>query len=63
MSKVTLNREQIGKLTEIVDHFHGINHFTIEADTGSGIGVGVTITFDLFEKNDTKVNITAHEEW
>jgi hypothetical protein len=60
---VMLNREQISKLTEIADHFKEIKHFTIEADHSSGIGVGITVRFDLFEKDDTKINITDVKEW
>lgn len=55
---ITLNREQIGKLNEIVDHFIEIDKFIIETDNGSGIGTGLSVKFDLFERNDTKIDIT-----
>ena len=55
---ITLNREQIGKLNEIVDHFIEINKFIIETDNSSGIGTGLSVKFDLFERNDTKIDIT-----
>ena len=55
---ITLNREQIGKLNEIVDHFIEINKFIIETDNSSGIGTGLSVKFDLFEINDTKIDIT-----
>jgi hypothetical protein len=63
MKSLILNREQIGKLNEIVNHFKEVNHFTIEADSSSGIGVGIQVRFDLFEKNDTKIDITDVREW
>lgn len=64
MSKsITLNREQIFKLYEITQHFKEINHFQIETDHSSGIGFGVKVSFDLFEKNDTKIDITDVKEW
>lgn len=57
---ITLNREQIIKLYEIVSHFKEINKFTIETDYSSGIGV--VVRFDLFQKNDTKIDITDVKE-
>lgn len=62
-NSVTLNREQINKLNEIVAHFKEINHFKIDTDLSSGIGVGITVTFDLFEKNDATIDITDVKEW
>lgn len=60
---VTLNREQIEKLYEIANHFKEINHFHIKTDSSSGIGVGVSVTFNLFQKNDTTIDITDVKEW
>jgi hypothetical protein len=60
---LTLNREQIAKLTEIASHFKEVQHFTVEFDSSSGIGVGITVKFDLFEKNDAKIDITDVKEW
>jgi Holliday junction resolvase len=60
---ITLNREQIEKLYEIAKHFKEINHFNIKTDSSSGIGVGVVVSFDLFQKNDTMVDITDVKEW
>ena len=60
---IALNREQIEKLYEIVSHFKEINKFTIETDHSSGIGVGVVVRFDLFQKNDTQIDITDVKEW
>lgn len=64
MSKqITLNREQIAKLNEIVSHFKEINRFTIVEDHSSGIGTGIEVRFGLFDDNDTKVDITDIKEW
>lgn len=63
MSEVILNREQIGKLAEIVNHFKEIQHFTVTTDHSSGIGTGVVVKFTLLEKNDTTVDITDVKEW
>lgn len=60
---IVLNREQIEKLYEIVSHFKEINKFTVETDHSSGIGVGVVVKFDLFQKNDTQIDITDVKEW
>ena len=61
--KITMNRDQIAKLNEIVDHFTEINKFTIETDHSSGIGTGISVKFDLFNSNDTKIDITDVKEW
>ena len=47
---ITLNREQIEKVYEIMNHFKEVNHFNIKTDSSSGIGVGVVVTFALFQK-------------
>lgn len=49
--KITLNREQITKLNEVVDHFIEINKFIIETDD-SEIGTGVSVKFDLFDVDE-----------
>ena len=63
MNSVMLNRKQIKQLVEIYDRFHDTEHFTIESESLSGIGQNVSIRFDLFEKSDTKVDITDVSEW
>ena len=60
---IMLNREQIGKLNEIVNHFKEIKHFTIRTESLSGIGVCIQVSFDLFEENDTTVDITDVKDW
>ena len=60
---MVLNRSQIEKLYEIVSHFKEINRFTIQIDHSSGIGTGVVVKFDLFQKNDTQIDITDVKDW
>ena len=60
---VKLNRIQIYKLNSIVEHFNEIETFTIKVDTTSGIGAGLVVSFDLFEPNDTKIDITDTKAW
>lgn len=60
---ITLNREQIQKLYEIMNLFKEVQHFNIRIDHSSGIGEGVTVLFDLFQKNDTSIDITDVKEW
>ena len=60
---LVLTRDQIEKLNEIVNHFKEINHFTIEVDHSSEIGVGIRVKFNLFEKNDNNVNTTDVKDW
>ena len=60
---IVLSREQINKLTEIVNHFPEINHFTLQVDSSSGIGPGVHVKFDLFGTDDVKVDITDVTNW
>ena len=49
--KIVLNREQIHKLNEVVDHFTEINKFTIETEDRE-IGTGVSVKFDLFDVDE-----------
>jgi hypothetical protein len=63
MSKIVLNRKQISQLSEIVNHFKEIDEFTIKVDQSSGIGLGISVTFDLFKKEDTSIDITDVSTW
>jgi hypothetical protein len=63
MNRVTLNRKQIGQLVEIYERFTDTENFTIESESTSGIGPNISIRFDLFEKSDTKVDITDVSTW
>ena len=64
---LSLNRKQIGKLTEIVSHFKEVEWFTINVDRSSGIGAGITVEFNLFNDDDkdvdTKIDITDVSTW
>lgn len=48
--KITMNRDQIAKLNEVVDHFIEINKFTIETDNSETDQVSVK--FDLFDVDE-----------
>ena len=63
MKKITLNRNQITKLWEIVNHFKEIDKFKISTSSNSGIGTDVIVEFSLFDNDDTKVDITDITEW
>ncbi len=63
LRKITLNRKQVKQLGELAEHFAEIDKFVIEQSNESGIGPTLTVTIDLFGKNDTKVNITDVESW
>jgi len=63
MNNIILTREQIGKLTEIINHYKEVNRFTLEVDHSSGIGTGISVRFDLFAQNDTVIDITDYKNW
>jgi hypothetical protein len=67
MNTLSLNRKQLGKLTEIVNHFKEVEWFIIKVDHSSGIGEGITVEFNLFNDDDkdvdTKVDITDVSTW
>jgi hypothetical protein len=48
--QITLNRNQIAKLNEVVAHFNEINKFTIETDNSETDQVSVN--FDLFDVDE-----------
>lgn len=61
--QLKLTRTQIEKLAGIITQFKEVNDFTITEDHSSGIGPGITVSFDLFEPEDTKVDITDVSTW
>lgn len=63
MNTIILTRKQIEQLAKIAERFTDTENFTIESTSTSGIGPTVTIRFDLFEKADTKVDITDVSNW
>jgi hypothetical protein len=58
-----LTRAEIEKLYEISKHFTDVNLFTIEQSPGGGIGVVSRVRFDLFDKNDTNIDVTDVKSW
>lgn len=67
MKELALNRKQLGKLAEIYTHFKEVEWFTIRVDQSSGIGEGITVSFNLFGDDDkdvdTKIDITDVSTW
>jgi hypothetical protein len=60
---VTLTRSQISKLNKMAEHFKEVELFTLEESHESGIGPTVRVRFNLFDKNDTNVDITDVSNW
>jgi hypothetical protein len=58
-----LTRDQIEKLFKIADHFKEVKQFSIEETHESGIGPTVKVKFNLFDNNDTNVDITDVSNW
>ena len=63
MNTVILNRKQVAQLNEMMERFTDTEHFTIVSESTSGIGPSIQVQFDLFEKADTKVDITDVSTW
>ena len=63
MNKLILTRKQIQQLHQLAERFTDTENFTIEVESLSGIGPNISVRFDLFEKSDTKVDITDVENW
>jgi hypothetical protein len=59
----TLTRSQVEKLAKIAEHFKEVDQFTLEETHESGIGPTVRVRFNLFDKNDTNVDITDVSTW
>ena len=58
-----LTRSQIEKLTKISEHFKEVDQFVLEETHESGIGPTVRVRFNLFDTNDTNVDITDVSTW
>lgn len=61
--KIMLNRKQVDDLTQIVNHFNEVEHFTLEQDNSNGIGPVIKVKFDLFDKKPTTIDITDVASW
>ena len=44
MSKILLERAELGKIFDILQHYKGINHCEIEVESVSGIGKVTTLS-------------------
>ena len=49
-NSITVTREQITKLHDIVDHFSELTEFTIKIDDESGVPGKVIVSFALLEQ-------------
>lgn len=58
-----LARSQIEKLAKICEHFKEVDNFTLEETNESGIGPSIRVRFNLFDKDDTNVDITDVSTW
>ena len=63
MTRLVLTRMQIDKLTEIAERFHDVNNFSVVSESSSGIGQSVSVSLELFENSDTKIDITDVSNW
>ncbi|CAB4129885.1 hypothetical protein UFOVP116_162 [uncultured Caudovirales phage] len=59
---LTLSRDQISKLNEIVTHFKEVKQFKVYTEQLTGMGPVVRVCFDLFEPHDTVVEIKNHKQ-
>lgn len=66
-NQIVFSQAQARKFVEIVKHFKDIEHLTVRTDNSSGIGVGLEVSFNLFNEDtnrpDTKIDITDFREW
>jgi hypothetical protein len=62
-NQISLTRTQVEKLAKICEHFHEVNDFTLEVSHESGIGESIRVKFDLFDSNDTNIDITDVSNW
>jgi hypothetical protein len=63
MNDFVLTREQILKLAKIAEHFKETKFYTLHETDASGIGPTTYVRFNMFEENDTKLNITDVSTW
>lgn len=57
MNEFVLTRDQIMKLAKIAEHFKDTKYYTLYNTHESGIGLSMHVRFDLFEENDTQMDI------
>jgi hypothetical protein len=63
LERFILTRSQVEKLAKIAEHFKEVENFTLEETHDSGIGPTVRVRFNLFDNNDTNVDITDVSTW
>lgn len=64
--QIFFSQAQARKFAEIVKQFKDIEYFLVRTDESSGIGVGLEVSFNLFNDNtdhpDATINITDFSE-
>ena len=63
MNEFVLTRDQIMKLAKIAEHFKDTKYYKLYETHESGIGPSMHVRFDLFEENDTQMDITDVSTW
>jgi len=58
IQKINLNRDQVGKLNNIINQFDYINNFTIELDKSYDNEDITLVKITLFDTDDTIIDIT-----
>ena len=58
IQKINLNRDQVGKLNNIINQFDYINNFTIELDKSYDNEDMTLVKITLFDTDDTIIDIT-----
>lgn len=60
---IVLTREQIEKLTELLELHTEVQNFKLSWMAGSGIGLGLLVKFQTFNPEDTVIDITDVSNW
>lgn len=62
-NQMILTKDQVEKLAKISSHFSEVKNFTLIETHESGIGPTIKVKFDLFDTNDTNIDITDVSNW
>lgn len=62
-TEITLTRAQVEKLAKLLESFKDISEFSLTETHESGIGPTVKVKLNLFENEDTVIDITDVSTW
>ena len=66
-NKITMNKDELREVKNFIDSFPGSHYFTIESDSGSGIGhiLKVSVTTSVHGHNNVSVTkeIVDESNW